>query len=88
MELTDQASRALEVVRRDGQDLRYEVTEICHAKRYRLSVRYRAPSGDEVRLGLIYATDRDALEALAAQLSGGARSPQAVCTRVADPGRG
>ncbi len=69
MELTDQASRALEVVRRDGQDLRYEVTEICHANRYRLSVRYRAPSGDEVRLGLLYSTDRAALEALGATLS-------------------
>jgi hypothetical protein len=72
MELTDQATRALEAVRRDGQDLRYEVTEICHEKRYRLSVRYRARSGDEVRLGLVYAADRDALEALAAKLSGGA----------------
>jgi hypothetical protein len=69
MRLTEQAARALAVVRRDGRDLRYEVTEICHAKRYRLSVRYRAPTGDEVRLGLLYATDRAGLEALGAELS-------------------
>ena len=72
MRLTEQAARALEAVRRDGQELRYEVTEICHSDRYRLSVRYRAPSGDEVRLGLLYSTDREGLEALAASLSGGA----------------
>jgi hypothetical protein len=71
MELTAQALRALDVVRRDGRDLRYEVSEICRAKRYRLSVHYRSPSGDAVRLGLVYTADRGALEALGARLAAG-----------------
>jgi hypothetical protein len=70
MQLTDLAAGALEVARRDGRDLRYEVSEICHSERYRLSVRYRSASGDEVRLGLAYSPDRDALEALRSTLSG------------------
>ncbi len=69
MQLTEQATRALDVVRRDGQDLRYEVTEICHSDRFRLSVRYRAPSGEELRLGLLYSTDRAGLEELRERLA-------------------
>jgi len=69
MELPEQAARALEVVRRGGQDLRFEVSEICRARRYRLSVHYRARGGDEARLGLVYSPDRDALEALRARLA-------------------
>jgi hypothetical protein len=65
MVLTEEAARALEAVRRSGRDLRFVVDEICHSERYRLSVRYRAASGDEVRLGLLYSSDRDALAALA-----------------------
>lgn len=81
MQLTEQAARALDVVRRDGRDLRYEVSEICHAKRYRLSVHYRAPAGDEVRLGLLYSTDRAALEALGAELAA-SRGPRNASDRA------
>ena len=69
MVLTEEAAWALEAVRRSGCELRFVVDEICHSERYRLSVRYRAASGDEVRLGLLYSTDRDALAALAEQLA-------------------
>lgn len=64
MELPDQAARALEVVRRDGRDLRYEVARICESDRYRLSVRYQPSAGGEFRLGLLYSEDRAALERL------------------------
>jgi hypothetical protein len=69
MELSDQARRALEVVRRDGRDLRFEVSEICKADRYRLSVRYRDAGGEELRLGLHYSPDREALDALRVELA-------------------
>lgn len=72
MELTDTAARALAVVRREGRELRFAVDEICHSERYRLSVRYRAPSGEEVRLGLLYGTDEAALLALGEALAGSA----------------
>ncbi len=72
MELSEGAARALEVVRREGSDLRFVVDEICHSGRWRLSVRYRAADGGEVRLGLLYAEDREALEALGARLGAGA----------------
>ena len=68
MELPEQAARALDVVRRDGQELRFVVDEICHSGRWRLSVRYRGAEGGEVRLGLLYSEDRAALEALGAKL--------------------
>ena len=71
MELTDLAARALAAVRRDGRDLRFEVTEICHSSRFRLSVRYRAPEGAEQRVGLLYSEDRDALESLRSRLAAG-----------------
>lgn len=70
MELTEQASRALDVVRRDGRDVRFTVDEVCHSGRHRLSVRYRSPAGDAVRLGLAYSEDRAALEALREALEG------------------
>ena len=72
MELPDKAAQALDVVRRDGADVRLEVTKVCGDVRYRLSVRYRARSGDEIRLGLAYSEDRGALEALRARLDVGA----------------
>jgi hypothetical protein len=68
MVLTEEAARALEAVRRSGRELRFVVDEICHSERYRLSVRYRAAGGDEVRLGLLYSSDRHALAALAERL--------------------
>ncbi len=71
MDLPDQAARALDVVRRDGRALRFVVDEICHSQRYRLSVRYQGADGGEVRLGLLYAADKDGLEALGARLAAG-----------------
>jgi len=68
MDLPEKAARALEVLRRDGRALRYGVEEVCHTGRYRLSVRYRAAEGNEVRLGLLYSEDREGLEALLARL--------------------
>ncbi len=75
LRLPDQAVRALETVRRDGRDVRFEVTKICESKRWRLSVRYEQATGGEFRLGLLYSEDRDALERLRAALA-------------ADPGTG
>lgn len=75
MELPETAARALAVVRRDGRDLRFPVDEVCHSKRFRLSVRYRTPGGGEFRLGLLYSEDRGALEALGAELAAGDRAP-------------
>ena len=69
MELPDQALRALEAVRREGRDLRFVVDEICHSKRFRLSVRFVRAGGDAFRLGLLYATDRAALDELASRLA-------------------
>lgn len=69
MELPETAARALAAVRRDFSELSFPVDEICHSKRFRLSVRYRAPSGEPIRLGLLYAEDRAALEALAQALA-------------------
>ncbi|HUK65555.1 MAG TPA: hypothetical protein VLV17_01920 [Anaeromyxobacteraceae bacterium] len=70
VQLSDKAARALSVVRCRGRRLRYVVDEICHSSRYRLSVRYEAPDGEEVRLGLVYSADREGLEALGARLQG------------------
>jgi hypothetical protein len=71
MDLPERAARALEVLRRDGRALQYRVEEVCDSGRYRLSARYRAADGDEVRLGLVYSEDRDGLEALRARLAAG-----------------
>jgi hypothetical protein len=80
MELPESAARALAAVRRDGRDLRFPVDEICHSSRFRLSVRYRTPAGEEIRLGLLYSEDRAALEALAAALV--AAPPDATTDRA------
>ena len=71
MRLPDKALLALAVVRREGRGLRYVVDEICHSSRYRLSVRYEAPAGGEVRLGLLYSADRAGLEELGKRLTAG-----------------
>jgi len=71
VELTEQAAHALEVVRRDGAEVRFEVGKMCGDARFRLSVRYRARGGDEVRLGLAFSAERAELEALRARLSAG-----------------
>ncbi len=70
MDLPEKAARALEILRRDGRALRFGVDEICDSGRYRLSVRYHGTEGDEVRLGLLYSEDREALEVLRARLAG------------------
>jgi hypothetical protein len=69
--LPPQAEAALEVARRDGEDLRFVVLEHCETRRFRLSVRYRA-GGRDVNLGLLWSEDRAALEALRARLAAGA----------------
>jgi hypothetical protein len=71
MELPDKAADALSVVKRDFEDVRYELAKVCGSTRYRLSVRYRPKGRDEeVRLGLLYSEDRAALEELKARLAG------------------
>jgi hypothetical protein len=70
MDLPDQAARALDAVRRDASELRFEVAKVCGESRYRLSVRFRKGAADEVRLGLLYSDDRAALEDLRARLAG------------------
>jgi hypothetical protein len=74
VDLPDQASRALDALRRTASELRFDVEEICHSSRWRLSVRYTggppgAPGSDEFRLGLLYSEDRSALEELRARLA-------------------
>jgi hypothetical protein len=64
MVLPEKAAAALAVVRRDGQDVRFEVKKGCEDPRYRLSVRYRSREGNEIRLGLLYSEDRASLLAL------------------------
>jgi hypothetical protein len=69
MTLPEQAARAVETVRREGSDVRFEVAKVCGDARWRLSVRYVGRAGDEVRLGLLYSPDRPALEALRDELA-------------------
>lgn len=73
VDLPDQARRALEALQRSAADLRFEVAEICRSGRFRLSVRYRAGApgarGDELRLGLLYSSDREGLLSLSRRLS-------------------
>ncbi len=69
MELSHQARRALDALRRRADHLRFEVAEICHSGRWRLSVHYREGQGGELRLGLAYSLDREGLEELRGRLS-------------------
>ena len=65
MQLPEQAVRALEVVRRDGRGVRYEIKKACEQERWRLKVCYRtAEDGGEVQVGLLWSDDREGLEAL------------------------
>jgi hypothetical protein len=68
MDLPDQAARALDAVRRDGDDVRFEIAKVCGETRWRLSVRFRKGGGDPVRLGLLYSEDREGLEELRLRL--------------------
>ena len=86
VDLPDQARRALDKLRESARDLRFEVAEICHSDRWRLSVHYRAgypgaPGTDEFRLGLLYSTDREGLLSLRQRLA------EAEARRSAVPAR-
>lgn len=69
--LPPQAEAALDVARREGEDLRFVVLEHCETRRYRLSVRYRT-QGRDVNLGLLWSEDRAGLDALRASLEAAA----------------
>ncbi len=65
MQLPEQAVRALDVVRRDGRGVRYEIKKACEQERWRLKVCYRTSAdGGEVQVGLLWSDDREGLEAL------------------------
>jgi hypothetical protein len=88
VELSDQARRALARLRESARDLRFEVAEICHSGRWRLSVHYRAgypgaPGTDEFRLGLLYSSDREGLVELGQRLA----EAEAEAGRTAAPAR-
>jgi hypothetical protein len=67
MKLPPDAARALEVLRGEGNALRFEIKKACEQERWRLKVCYRsarAASGAESQLGLLWSDDLPALEAL------------------------
>ena len=68
MQLPEQAVRALEVVRRDGRGVRFEIRKACEQERWRLKVRYVAAGGGEVEVGLLWSDDQAGLEALKRKL--------------------
>ena len=67
MRLPESAELALAALRRRGLATSLAVEQVCHSGRYRLSVRYRGEAG-EVRVGLAYSEDREALEQLRERL--------------------
>jgi hypothetical protein len=73
MQLPEHAARALEVVRREGRGVRFEIRKACEQERWRLKVCYGAPDTraggtKEVQLGLLWAEDLAGLEALKRKL--------------------
>ena len=65
MELPEPAVRALEVVRRGGRGVRFEIKKACEQERWRLKVCYVPRTGTgEVQLGLLWAEDLAGLEDL------------------------
>ncbi len=68
MQLPETAARALEVVRREGRGVRFEIKKACEQERWRLKMCYAGPSGAEVQLGLLWSEDLDGLEALKRKL--------------------
>ena len=65
MQLPEQAVRALEVVRREGRDVRFEIKKACEQERWRLKVCYVPRTGaGEVQLGLLWTEDLPGLEDL------------------------
>ena len=68
MQLPEQAVRALEVVRREGRGVRFEIRKACEQERWRLKVCYVAAGGGEVQVGLLWSDDQAGLEALKRKL--------------------
>jgi len=69
MQLPEHAARALEVVRREGRGVRFEIKKACEQERWRLKVCYAPPVGEgETQLGLLWADDLAGLEALKRKL--------------------
>jgi hypothetical protein len=72
MQLPEHAARALEVVRREGRGVRFEIKKACEQERWRLKVCYApdalASGAKEVELGLLWAEDLAGLEALKRKL--------------------
>jgi hypothetical protein len=68
MQLPEQAVRALEVIRREGRGVRFEIRKACEQERWRLKVCYAAPGGGEVELGLLWSEDHAGLEELKQEL--------------------
>jgi hypothetical protein len=73
MQLPEHAARALDVVRREGRGVRFEIKKACEQDRWRLKVCYDAPDAlasgaKEVELGLLWAEDLAGLEALKRKL--------------------
>jgi hypothetical protein len=76
MDLPDDASAALDALRRAGRDLRFEVRKACEQERWRLKVVYRASDAEtgaeESReLGLLWSEDRQGIVALRDRLARG-----------------
>ncbi len=77
VELTPEATRALESIRRSGRNVRFEVKKACEQERWRLKVLYDAsdPATGEtstVHLGLLWSDDRAGVIALRDRLARGA----------------
>jgi hypothetical protein len=68
MQLPEQAVRALEVIRRDGRGVRFEIRKACEQERWRLKACYPSTEGGEVQIGLLWSDDRAGLEALMRKL--------------------
>jgi len=69
MQLPEHAARALELVRRQGRGVRFEIKKACEQERWRLKVCYAPPAGEgETQLGLLWADDLAGLEALKRKL--------------------
>jgi hypothetical protein len=76
VELPAEAARALEAIRRNGRNVRFEVKKACEQERWRLKVLYDAvdPETGEistVALGLLWSEDRAGVVSLRDRLAGG-----------------
>jgi hypothetical protein len=73
VELPADAARALDVVRRTGREVRFEIRKACEQERWRLKVCWHpADGGRETELGLLWSEDRGGLEDLRERLEKGA----------------